>query len=96
MFGIDTDGGIPVCCILTLAFLHDSQATIPLAAQSDRRVPACYEIMDSAYDALEIRTYSESLGPCADHRHQSPLGPGTQGESPPRGLRLARRRISRC
>lgn len=56
------DGGIPVSCILTSASLHDSQAAIPLAAQSDRRVTACYEVMDSAYDAPEIRTYSESLG----------------------------------
>ena len=56
------DGGIPVSCILTSAFLHDSQAAIVLAAQSDRRVTACYEVMDSAYDAPEIRAYSESLG----------------------------------
>ncbi len=56
------DGGIPVSCILTSAFLHDSQAAIPLSAQSDRRVTACYEVMDSAYDAPEIRAYSESLG----------------------------------
>lgn len=56
------DGGIPVSCILTSASLHDSQAAIVLAAQSDRRVTACYEVMDSAYDAPEIRAYSESLG----------------------------------
>lgn len=55
------DGDIPVSCLLTSASLHDSQAAIPLAALSHRRVTSLYDLMDSAYDADEIRTYSESL-----------------------------------
>ena len=43
------DGGIALSCILTSASLHDSQAAIPL-------------LMDSAYDAPEIRAHSASLG----------------------------------
>ena len=56
------DGGIPVSCILTSASLHDSQAAIPLATMSAARVTNLYDLMDSAYDAGEIRTYSEALG----------------------------------
>ena len=56
------DGGIPLSCILTSASLHDSQAAIPLAAMSAQRVTNLYDLMDAAYDAPEIRAYSESLG----------------------------------
>ena len=56
------DGGNPVSCILTSASLHDSQAAIPLATMSAARVTNLYDLMDSAYDAAEIRTYSEALG----------------------------------
>ena len=56
------DGGIPVSCILTSASMHDSQAAIPLAEMTAARVDSLYDLMDSAYDAVEIRTHSESLG----------------------------------
>ena len=56
------DGAIPLSCILTSASLHDSQAAIPLAAMTAQRVTNLYDLMDSAYDAPEIRAYSESLG----------------------------------
>ena len=56
------DGGIPLSCILTSASLHDSQAAIPLAAMTAQRVTNLYDLMDAAYDAPEIRAYSESLG----------------------------------
>ena len=56
------DGGIPLSCILTSASLHDSQAAIPLAATTAARVTNLYDLMDSAYDAPEIRQHSESLG----------------------------------
>ena len=56
------DGGIPVSCILTSASLHDSQVAIPLATMSDALITNLYDLMDSAYDATEIREYSEALG----------------------------------
>jgi len=56
------DGGIPVSCLLTSASTHDSQAAIPLATMSDQRVTSLYDLMDSAYDAAEIHTHSQSLG----------------------------------
>ena len=60
---IDTaDGDIPVSCLLTSASLHDSQAAIPLAAMTASRVTNLYDLMDSAYDAPEIKANSEALG----------------------------------
>ena len=48
------DASIPVSCILTSASLHDSQVAIPLATMTDARVTNLYDLMDSAYDAVEI------------------------------------------
>jgi hypothetical protein len=60
---IDTgDGDIPISCLLTSASLHDSQAGIPLAAITAGRVSSLYDLMDSAYDAPEIRNKSRALG----------------------------------
>ncbi len=60
---IDTgDGDIPISCLLTSASLHDSQAAIPLAAITAGRVTNLYDLMDSAYDAPEIREKSRALG----------------------------------
>ena len=56
------DGGLPVSCLLTSASLHDSQAAVPLAQLTAERVDNLYDLMDSAYDAAEIRTCSERLG----------------------------------
>ena len=56
------DGGVPVSCILTSASLHDSQAVIPLAGLTAGRVTNLYDVMDAAYDALEIRALSRDLG----------------------------------
>jgi transposase len=56
------DGQIAISAILTSASLHDSQAAIPLAQLTARRVTNCYDLMDSAYDAREIRDYSAALG----------------------------------
>ena len=56
------DGGIPVSCLLTSASVHDSQAAIPLATLTSRRVDSLYDLMDSAYDTPEIRAFSEKLG----------------------------------
>ena len=56
------DGQIPISAILTSASLHDSQAAIPLAQMTARRVDSCYDLMDAAYDAGAIRAHSASLG----------------------------------
>ena len=56
------DGDIPVSCLLTSASLHDSQAAIPLAMITAQRVTNLYDLMDSAYDAPEIRAHSNALG----------------------------------
>jgi DDE family transposase/transposase-like protein DUF772 len=56
------DGGIPISCLLTAASLNDSQAAIPLASMTAARVTNLYDLMDSAYDAPEIREHSRSLG----------------------------------
>lgn len=52
------DGEIPVSAILTSASVNDSQAAIPLAAMSAARVQSLYDLMDAAYDAEAIRSYS--------------------------------------
>ena len=60
---LDTiDGDIPVSALLTSASLHDSQAAIPLAQMTAARVTSLYDLMDSAYDAPQIRAFSRSLG----------------------------------
>ena len=56
------DGGVPVSCLLTSASLHDSQVALPLAHLSAGRVTSLYDLMDSAYDAAEIRACSRKLG----------------------------------
>jgi len=56
------DGQIPISCILTSASLHDSQAAIPLAEMTARRVTNLYDLMDSAYDAEAIHLHLRSLG----------------------------------
>jgi hypothetical protein len=60
---IDTaDGDIPITCLLTSASVHDSQVAIPLATITAGRITNLYDLMDSAYDAPEIREKSRSLG----------------------------------
>jgi len=63
------DGDIPISWLVTSASLHDSQAAIPLAQMSARRVTSLYDLADAAYDAREIRRMSEQLGHVAiiDH-----------------------------
>jgi len=57
-----SDSGIPVTCLLSSASLHDSQAAIPMAEITASRVNSCYDVMDAAYDAPQIRQHSEQLG----------------------------------
>ena len=56
------DGDIPISAILTAASLHDSQVAIPLATMTAKRVTNLYDLMDSAYDAPEIKAKSLALG----------------------------------
>lgn len=56
------DGDIPVSCLLTSASLHDSQVAIPLATMTAARLSNLYDLMDSAYDAPEIKEHSHALG----------------------------------
>jgi len=56
------DGDIPVSAILTSASLHDSQAAIPLAQMSSKRLTNLYDLMEAAYDSLEMHAFSKSLG----------------------------------
>jgi hypothetical protein len=60
---LDTvDGDIPVSACLTSASVHDSQVAIPLAQMTAERVCSLYDLMDSAYDAPQIRAFSRRLG----------------------------------
>lgn len=56
------DGGIPITCLLSSASMHDSQAAIPMAEITASRVTHCYDLMDAAYDAPQIREQSHRLG----------------------------------
>jgi transposase len=56
------DGEIPISAILTSASVHDSQAAIPLAKMTAERVINLYDLMDAAYDAETILSFSKSLG----------------------------------
>ena len=62
-YHIDTaDGDTPLSCILTSASLHDSQAAIPLAMETNVKVTSLYDLMDAAYDCPQISEHSKSLG----------------------------------
>lgn len=56
------DGDVPVSAVLTSASVHDNQVAIPLAQLSAERVTSLYDLMDSAYDAPQIRAFSRQLG----------------------------------
>lgn len=47
---------------LTGTKVHDSQVAIPLSQLSAQRVDSLYDLMDSAYDALQIHVFSRRLG----------------------------------
>lgn len=57
-----TDMGIPVTAVVTEANVHDSQLAIPMEKLLERKITHCYSLMDSAYDAQEIRTYIADRG----------------------------------
>jgi Transposase DDE domain len=72
------DGQIPISAVLTGAKVHDSQVAIPLATLSAQRVTYCYELMDAAYDAQEIREHSQAMGHVAI---VDPSGRGRKSQS---------------
>jgi len=81
---LDTiDGDIPVSALLTSASLHDSQAAIPLMQMTAKRVTSLYDLMDSAYDADFIWSFSRGLGhvPIIDlmpqRKNMLPMDPAT-------------------
>jgi transposase len=57
-----TDMGIPVAAAVTGANVHDSQVALPLEKLTERNVTHLYSLMDAAYDAPQIRDYSEGKG----------------------------------
>ena len=60
---VDTaDGGIPISCIMTSVSTHDSQVAIPLGTLTAGRVENLYDLMDAAYDSIEIWAHSILLG----------------------------------
>jgi hypothetical protein len=56
------DCGLPLSALLTSASVHDSQAAIPLMKLTSERVTYCYDLMDAAYDAIQIWQQSRELG----------------------------------
>lgn len=60
---LDTgDGGIPLFAVTTSASVHDSQVAIPMGKITAERVTSWYDLMDSAYDAKDIRESCRELG----------------------------------
>jgi len=60
---LDTaDTGVPISAIITSASVHDSQAAIPLMEKTKNRVTNFYDLMDSAYDDINIKEHISSLG----------------------------------
>ena len=56
------DGDFPIAACLTSASVHDSKAAIPLMQLADEAALSLYDLEDAAYDAKEIRSYSEAHG----------------------------------
>lgn len=67
-----SDLGIPISAVLTSAQVHDSQAALPLEEMTSNRVVGLYRLMDSAYDAKEIKDYILEKGaiPIIEPRHR--------------------------
>jgi hypothetical protein len=55
------DGQVPISAVLTSASVHDSQVAIPLMTMTSQRVVYLYDLMDSAYDADGLHSYSRKL-----------------------------------
>ena len=57
-----SDGDIPIRGLLTAAALHDTQASLPLAAMTNRRGDSCDELMDAADDCSDIHPSAQQQG----------------------------------
>jgi IS5 family transposase len=57
-----SDTGFPLTAIVTGANVHDSQLAIPMEQLTETKVPFCYSLMDSAYDAKAIDEFIRSRG----------------------------------
>jgi transposase len=57
-----TEMGIPVTAVVTGANVHDSQVAIPMEKLTERKIDHLYSLMDSAYDAQDIRSYIQGKG----------------------------------
>jgi hypothetical protein len=89
------DGDIPISGLLTSASLHDSQVAIPLATLTAGRVNNLYDLMDSAYDAPEIKQKSRALGhvPIIDKNPRSAPGKAEMAAEA-RGRQIARYKLA--
>jgi len=56
-----TDSGLPVSTVLTSASLHDSQVANPMMKLTSGKITYLYDLMDSAYDAIQIWDVSRAL-----------------------------------
>ena len=61
--------GVVVSAYLTGAEVHDSRVALPLSLISEKRVTACYEVMDAGYCSGAIRAFVREKGrvPLIDH-----------------------------
>jgi transposase len=84
-----TDMGIPVTAVVTGANVHDSQVAIPMEKLTERRIEYLYSLMDSAYDAKEIRTYIEAKGRVPLIEANNRGGAGSRGFDPAEKRRFA-------
>lgn len=91
---LDTaDCGLPITAVLTGASVHDSQVAIPMLRMTTERVEYLYDLMDSAYDAAQIREVSRGLG------HVPIIDPNPRGKkivpmSPAESVRYNERTVS--
>jgi hypothetical protein len=57
-----SDTGFPLTAVVTGANVHDSQLAIPMEQLTEKKVPFCYSLMDSAYDSKVIDEFIRSHG----------------------------------
>jgi hypothetical protein len=57
-----TDTGFPLTAIVTGASVHDSRLAIPMEQLTEKKVPFCYSLMDSAYDCDAIDGFIRGRG----------------------------------
>ena len=56
-----------MACLLTSASVHDSQVAIPLMTLTGQRIDYLYDLMDAAYDAVQI---ADQVGRLAHAGHR--------------------------